>query len=92
MLEFFLVQQVCLQSMCTILRQHKRKQTRITIDPFKLGGVERPADLSTLTPGIRPDNQWMLYDGKVNPYESEEVWNGCVFVEHTYVGYWTWPK
>ncbi|ELU04407.1 hypothetical protein CAPTEDRAFT_189383 [Capitella teleta] len=86
------IRKICLRSLGSILRQHKRKQVRVEIDPFKLGGTERPADLSTLVPGIRPDNQWMLYDGKSNPYESEEKWNSCVFVEHTYIGYHTWAK
>ena len=57
-----------------ILKQQKREHVKVTVDPFKIAGVERPKEVSIMKPGSRSDNQWLQYDLKRMP-KSQEEWD-----------------
>lgn len=57
-----------------ILKQQKRVHVKVQIDPYKIGGVERPPSDARLKPGIRDDNKWLQYDIKKIP-QSQKEWD-----------------
>lgn len=67
--------------------QNKPKYKKITIDPYEFGG-----EVGTeLYPGIRPDNQWLLYNSKTLP-KTESEWDRPRYVHNQYTGFYAWPK
>lgn len=56
----------------TALKQQKREHVKVTIDPFKIAGVQRSTE--KLKPGIRDDNQWLQYDVTKLP-KSQAEWD-----------------
>ncbi|KAG1668701.1 Proteasome activator complex subunit 4 [Nymphon striatum] len=87
-----------------ILKQQKRKNKSVEIDPSKLmpspdshlSSLDVTASIEDkpsngLKFGHRKDNLWVLYDKSAHP-DSLEKFNKSVFVHHTHWGYYTWPK
>lgn len=62
-----------------ILKQIKRDHVRISVDPFKHSGEERPKEVKIIRPGSRKDNQWLQYDEKRWP-KSQEEWDEPRFI------------
>lgn len=72
-----------------ILKQHKQKHKKITIDPLQFS-PEAPSTTS-LVPGHRPDNLWMQYNSETRPQNSQE-WDRPRYLHKQYNGYYTWPR
>jgi len=69
-----------------ILFQQKKKHSKAIVDLAGQG-----YDISNIAPGIRPDNEWLLYKVSNVP-SSETEWNNFKFVDKTHIGYYAWPK
>ncbi len=69
--------------MAGVLRLQKRKH--------KIAVKEMPAQTPPVSPGVRQDNDWMLYKPENHPTD-EESWNKPNFVHKTHWGYYLWPK
>lgn len=46
---------------------------------------------SEIVAGDRKDNQWLQYNSSSLP-QTQRDWDGCVFVEKTHWGYYSWPR
>lgn len=53
-----------------------------------IGGVK---ELSDIVAGDRQDNQWLQYNSRSLPCTQQD-WEGCVFVDKTHWGYYSWPR
>uniref|UniRef100_A0A336KJE2 CSON009560 protein n=1 Tax=Culicoides sonorensis TaxID=179676 RepID=A0A336KJE2_CULSO len=74
-----------------VIRQFKRKQVKIEVDPFQIAGVPRPSEPCLLKPGNRPDNEWLQYDSALVP-KNQSDWDQPRFLYKTN-GYFGWtPK
>lgn len=83
------VRKVALRVLIFILMQNKPRFKKIEIDPVKYAGVEIKRD--KVMPGIRIDNEWLLYDSSKLP-RSKEAWNEPKYVHSQCTGYYVWPK
>ncbi|KAF5308174.1 hypothetical protein FQR65_LT06354 [Abscondita terminalis] len=82
------VRKIALRVFLYILVQNKQKYKKITIDPYAYGNNSK---LTKMTPGIRPDNQWLLYNSKTKPLDSVE-WEKPRYLHRRDYGYYAWPK
>ncbi|KAK5647619.1 hypothetical protein RI129_002511 [Pyrocoelia pectoralis] len=71
-----------------ILIQNKPKYKKITIDPYSFN---TEAKSSKPIPGIRSDNEWLLYNSKTVPKCAEE-WDKPRYLHRRDFGYYAWPK
>ncbi|XP_014213300.1 proteasome activator complex subunit 4-like [Copidosoma floridanum] len=74
---------LALNMMVQILYQLKRKHPKITIDV--------PNRDRTLTPGIRADNEWLLYDASNWPRTAEK-WDSPCYLHNESIGFYAWPR
>ncbi|KAF5303620.1 hypothetical protein FQA39_LY09867 [Lamprigera yunnana] len=81
------VRKIAMRVLLYILIQNKQKYKKITIDPFTFSGVSKH---KKIIPGIRSDNQWLLYNSNTAPNNSEE-WNKPRFLHRRDLGYYAWP-
>ncbi|KAK4885236.1 hypothetical protein RN001_001507 [Aquatica leii] len=82
------VRKIAMRVFLYILVQNKPKYKKITIDPYSYGSNSKA---NKITPGIRPDNQWLLYDSKTVPLNTEE-WEKPRYLHRRDFGYYAWPK
>ncbi|KAM6956793.1 proteasome activator complex subunit 4A [Aplochiton taeniatus] len=83
-----LVRKVAISAMAGIMKQLKRPHKKVSVSPSELCGVK---ELSGMIAGDRPDNQWLQYHSSSLP-RTQKDWEGCVFVEKTHWGYYSWPR
>lgn len=77
------------KTMRYIFKQRKREHIKIVVDPFQIAGVQPPpGERHRLTPGQRPDNQWLQYDLATLP-QSQEEWDRPTFSHKTH-GFFGW--
>ncbi|GIY87913.1 proteasome activator complex subunit 4 [Caerostris extrusa] len=85
------IRKLAIQGMMCILKQHKRKHSKIEINPFE----QNPKNPVThhLMPKVDeiPDNFWLQYNSANHP-NSEEKWNSRYYVHKTHWGFYSWPK
>ncbi|XP_022913061.1 proteasome activator complex subunit 4A-like [Onthophagus taurus] len=67
--------------------QTKPKFLKTDLDPWSFAKTKK----NKVIPGIRTDNEWLLYNGKTLP-KNEESWNELRYVHDPYTGFYSWPK
>uniref|UniRef100_A0A3Q3VQG8 Proteasome activator subunit 4 n=1 Tax=Mola mola TaxID=94237 RepID=A0A3Q3VQG8_MOLML len=77
------VRKVAISAVAGIMKQIKRPHTKIPVSGMK--------ELSDIVAGDRQDNRWLQYNTSSLP-RSQQDWDGCVFVEKTHWGYYSWPR
>lgn len=82
------IRKIALRVFLFILLQNKPKYKKVVIDPYSFSNCK---EKSKITPGIRPDNQWLLYNSKTAPKNSQE-WNQLRYLHRRDYGYYAWPK
>lgn len=87
--ESIFIRKVAVRVLTFILVQNKPKFKKIEIDPAKYANTEIRSD--RVSPGIRQDNKWLLYNSKTLPKSSEE-WDEPRYLHNQYTGYYVWPK
>ncbi|TRY87903.1 hypothetical protein DNTS_003218, partial [Danionella cerebrum] len=86
--EAFIVRKMSIAAVGGILKQLKRPQKKITVNPCDMSGVTEPEGTAV---GDRPGNEWLQYHSDSLP-KDEQAWNSFCFVEKSYLGYSCWPK
>ncbi|XP_056636067.1 proteasome activator complex subunit 4-like [Diorhabda sublineata] len=84
-----LVRKTSLKILVYILVQNKSIYTKIEIDPFSF--VKQTVINRKVRPGIRQENQWLMYSSENIPKNSKD-WNEPRYVHDQYTGYYSWPK
>ncbi|TKS85439.1 Proteasome activator complex subunit 4A [Collichthys lucidus] len=79
---------VAISAVAGIMKQIKRSHKKVPVSPSELCGVK---ELSDMVAGDRQDNQWLQYNSSNLP-RTQQDWDGCVFVEKTHWGYYSWPR
>ncbi|KAG8000039.1 Proteasome activator complex subunit 4A [Nibea albiflora] len=82
------VRKVAISAVAGIMKQIKRSHKKVQVSPSELCGVK---ELSDMVAGDRQDNQWLQYNSSNLP-RTQQDWDGCVFVEKTHWGYYSWPR
>uniref|UniRef100_A0A8C4GY46 Proteasome activator complex subunit 4 n=1 Tax=Dicentrarchus labrax TaxID=13489 RepID=A0A8C4GY46_DICLA len=82
------VRKVAISAVAGIMKQIKRPHKKVPASPSELCGGK---ELSDMVAGDRQDNQWLQYNNSSLP-RSQKDWDGCVFVEKTHWGYYSWPR
>ncbi|XP_017776330.1 PREDICTED: proteasome activator complex subunit 4-like isoform X2 [Nicrophorus vespilloides] len=82
------IRKLAMKAVVFILIQNKPNFVRIQIDPKKY--MREIPKSSKLPPGIRADNEWLLYNSKTSPKNTEQ-WNETRFCHDQYSGYYCWP-
>ncbi|KAE8280512.1 Proteasome activator complex subunit 4B [Larimichthys crocea] len=82
------VRKVAISAVAGIMKQIKRSHKKVPVSPSELCGVK---ELSDMVAGDRQDNQWLQYNSSNLP-RTQQDWDGCVFVEKTHWGYYSWPR
>lgn len=83
------VRKIALKVCMFILMQNKPKFKKIEIDPYSFCGHNNHDRI--LAPGIRSDNQWLLYNSTTIPKTAEE-WDKPRYLHRRDFGYYAWPK
>ncbi|KAL3873182.1 hypothetical protein ACJMK2_036330 [Sinanodonta woodiana] len=86
------IRKLSLGSLSAILKQHKRRHKKVTIDPYKLSGTTPPSPGDPFRPGVREDNQWHHYKIDSKLIGSKEKWESMTVIEKTHWGYYCWPS
>lgn len=86
--ESITVRKIALRVIMFITVQNKPKFKKVTVDPFKFSTVSASGKLY---PGVRADNEWLLYNSKTLPKSALE-WDEPRFVHNQNVGHYGWPK
>ncbi|XP_065838430.1 proteasome activator complex subunit 4-like [Oscarella lobularis] len=81
------LRKVAISTVGTILRQQKRANSALPLDPKQVTQVQWHS--TALQPGDREDNQWHRYEKLP---KTEESWKSCIFVDKPHLGYYTWPE
>lgn len=82
-----MIRKIALKVVLFIVMQNKPKFVKITIDPYQFGGNKS----DKITPGIRADNKWLLYNSKTLPMTKSE-WDTSRYVHDQHIGFYSWPK
>ncbi|CAH0386282.1 unnamed protein product [Bemisia tabaci] len=82
------LRKIAIRCVIFVLQQQKRSRVKITVDPYKISGVEKPS--SRVVPGNREDNKWLTYCPENIPKNAEE-WDQSRYVHKHYFGYYSWP-
>lgn len=88
--ESLAVRKVALKVTVFILIQNKPKFAKVTIDPLSFSSSSGNGKKRRV-PGIRPDNEWLLYNSKTVPRDAVE-WTKLRYVHDQYSGFYDWPK
>ncbi|CAG09459.1 unnamed protein product, partial [Tetraodon nigroviridis] len=82
------VRKVAISAVAGIMKQIKRPHKKVPVSPSELSGVKMQSEIVA---GDRKDNQWLQYNSSSLP-QTQRDWDGCVFVEKTHWGYYSWPR
>ncbi|XP_046884684.1 proteasome activator complex subunit 4A isoform X1 [Hypomesus transpacificus] len=82
-----LVRKVAISAVAGIMKQLKRPHKKIPVI-FQQLSVSQTGGVVA---GDRPDNQWLQYNSSSLP-RCKKDWDGCVFIEKTHWGYYSWPR
>lgn len=88
--ESITIRKIALRVVMFITIQNKPQFKKIVIDPFKFSNNVF-SNNNKLYPGVRSDNEWLLYNSTTVPKCSKE-WDEPRFIHNQYVGHYAWPK
>lgn len=91
--ETLAVRKIAMQAVVCLVKQHKRKHLKVTIDPdtqINKTPALHPV-LTELQPKEIPDNFWLQYNSADAP-DTKEKWDSKRFVHKTHWGFYAWPK
>ncbi|KAJ7327828.1 Proteasome activator complex subunit 4 [Desmophyllum pertusum] len=84
------IRKVAIDAVGAILKQQKRPHAKIAVNPYTVAGLPEPTT-TVIQPGDREDNRWLHYSSNDVP-KTKTDWEGCVFIDKTHWGYYSWPK
>lgn len=84
------VRKVALKVTLYILLQNKPRFKKVAINPLGFNGISENGKKRRL-PGVRADNEWLLYNSKTAPRDAAE-WNKPRYVHDQHSGFCDWPK
>lgn len=76
-----------LRILLSIIKQNKRIHPKITVDPYKVAGINRPGMIK-FNPGIRDDNLFLQYEASLLP-KNQLDWDAPIY-NHKTDGYFGW--
>lgn len=80
------IRKIALKVVLFSFLQSKPKFKKIEKDPYSYS-----AQPDKVTPGIRSDNKWLLYNSKTVPLDAKQ-WEETRYVHDQFTGFYTWPK
>lgn len=86
--ESIAIRKTALRVSLFILIQNKPKYKKIQVDPFCFSNTVAK---SSVKPGLRDDNKWLMYNSKTVPLNSES-WDESRFLHDHSTGFYAWPK
>lgn len=82
------IRKIAIRIFTFILLQNKPEYKKIEIDPYSFSEGNKS---DKLKPGIRPDNEWLLYNSETAPVDAAE-WDKARYIHKRNIGYYDWPK